>query len=61
VKDNSLTAHCKYLGMRMRDPTQHRAFWLERAERMARARQEIRLPLNKKLLAQEILLPYLLT
>ncbi len=61
VRDNSLTAHCKYLGMRMRDPMQHRAFWLERAERLARARQEIRLPLNKKLLAQEILLPYLLT
>jgi DNA polymerase III delta prime subunit len=61
VKDNSLTAHCKYLGMRMRDPLQHRAFWLERAERLARARQQIRLPLNKKLLAQEILLPYLLT
>jgi DNA polymerase III delta prime subunit len=61
VKDNSLTAHCKYLAMRMRDPLQHRAFWLERAERLARARHEIRLPLNKKLLAQEILLPYLLT
>jgi DNA polymerase III delta prime subunit len=61
VKVNFLTAHIKYLEMRMRDPMQHHAFWLERAERLARARQEIRLPLNKKLLAQEILLPYLLT
>ncbi|MBU6374767.1 MAG: hypothetical protein KGQ59_02115 [Bdellovibrionales bacterium] len=60
LKDAFLTAHQKYVGMRLRDPVLQRNFWMGRAERMARARQEIRLPLNKKLLVQEILLPYLL-
>ena len=36
-----------------------REFWTERSERMARARQEILAPLNKKLLAQDVLLPWL--
>ena len=60
VKDAFLTAHQKYVVMRLRDPALQTRFWMERAERLARARQEIRLPLNKKLLVQEILLPYLL-
>ena len=36
-----------------------RSFLVERAERMARARQEMLAPVNKKLLAQDILLPWL--
>lgn len=60
-RDKSLTAHCKYVGMRLRDPSQQRRFWLDRAEALVRVRGRERLPLNKKVLAQEILLPYLLT
>jgi len=47
--------------MRLRDPSQQRRFWLDRAEALVRVRGRERLPLNKKVLAQEILLPYLLT
>ncbi len=35
-----------------------RDFWLERAERAFRARADLLLPLNKKLLFQELLLPW---
>jgi len=59
--DGFLTSHLKYVSVHLRHVNEARQFWLERAERMARARQEIRLPLNKKLLTQEILLPYLLS
>lgn len=59
--DDFLTSHLKYVAMNLRSIEQARKFWLQRAERLARARQEITLPLNKKLLAQEILLPYLLS
>lgn len=36
-----------------------REFWLERAERLARVRQEAHAPLNRKLLLQDILVPWL--
>jgi hypothetical protein len=36
-----------------------RSFWTHRAERMFRARQEAQAPLNRKLLVQDILLPWL--
>ena len=58
--DKFLTSHWKYVTMRLRTTAEQTQFWLERAERLALARKEIHLPLNKKLLAQEILLPYLL-
>ncbi len=51
----------KYFALREPDPVRQSGFWLARAERLAQARSEVRLPLNKKLLAQEILLPYLMT
>lgn len=36
-----------------------RAQWIEHAERLAKARQELNLPINRKLLAQSLLLPLL--
>lgn len=56
-----LTSHLKYVSFNLRTIDAARAFWMERSERLAKARHEITLPLNKKLLAQEILLPYLLS
>ncbi len=56
-----LTSHLKYVSFHLRTIDAARAFWMERSERLAKARHEITLPLNKKLLAQEILLPYLLS
>ena len=37
-----------------------RAFWLARAERLAQSRQEVLTPMNRKLLLQDLLLPWLL-
>lgn len=59
--DRFLTSHLKYAAMHLRDLVRVREFWMNRAERLAKARHEITLPLNKKLLTQEILLPYLLS
>jgi len=36
-----------------------RAFWMDRAERLAKSRSESRAPLNRKLLVQDLLLPWL--
>jgi hypothetical protein len=36
-----------------------RAHWLSRAERLARARVELQAPINRKLLAADLLLPWL--
>jgi len=36
-----------------------RTFWLERAERLAQSRQEVLTPVNRKLLLQDLLLPWL--
>jgi DNA polymerase III delta prime subunit len=36
-----------------------RAFWVARSERLARVRQEALAPLNRKLLAQDLLIPWL--
>jgi hypothetical protein len=36
-----------------------REFWIERSERMALARQQALAPLNRKLLIQDLLLPWL--
>lgn len=49
----ALASHARARG------TQSRAFWIERAERLARVRQELGAPLNRKLLAQDLLLPWL--
>lgn len=36
-----------------------REFWLKQSERLARARQELNLPLNRKLFLQDLLLPWI--
>lgn len=55
----ALAAHAKTLTQKFGSTTRAREFWIERSERMARMRQEMRAPLNKKLMVQDILLPYL--
>jgi DNA polymerase-3 subunit delta' len=55
----ALAAHAQALVRRKGGPAGARAWWIERAERIARARQELVSPLNRKLLAQDILLPWL--
>jgi DNA polymerase III subunit delta' len=40
-------------------PSASRAFWLKRSEDLFRVRSQLRLPLNRKLLLQEVLLPWL--
>jgi hypothetical protein len=36
-----------------------RKFWIQRSERMFQARSELKISLNKKLLAQDLILPWL--
>jgi hypothetical protein len=55
----ALAAHAQTLVRGTKSPASARAWWIERAERIARARQELVGPLNRKLLAQDILLPWL--
>ncbi len=59
--DPQLVNHAKYASFHLRTIQEAHSFWLNRSERLAKARREVALPLNKKLLAQEILLPYLLS
>ncbi|MEN9722855.1 MAG: hypothetical protein RJB38_841 [Pseudomonadota bacterium] len=56
-----LETHSNYFSVRLPDPASRLQFWIDRADRIAQARSQVTLPLNKKLLVQEILLPYLLT
>lgn len=53
----TLVQHCGLASKR--GVERSRQLWLERAERMARARQEMQAPINRKLLAQDLLLPWL--
>lgn len=39
--------------------TQAQSFWFDRAERLAQCRFELSLPLNRKILAQDVLFPWL--
>jgi DNA polymerase III delta prime subunit len=54
----ALSGHARAVFKRRQTREAARAWWIERSERIARARQEIPLPLNRKLLAQDILLPW---
>lgn len=54
----ALSTHARSVLKRTQTTAAARAWWIERSERIARARQEIPLPLNRKLLAQDILLPW---
>jgi hypothetical protein len=56
----TLASHAKGVSRRFGgDLAQARMFWLGRAERLAEIRQQSLAPLNRKLLAQDFLLPWL--
>ncbi len=54
----SLNIHVKNTLNKLGTPSKAREFWLAQSERLARARGEVILPLNKKLLIQDILLSW---
>jgi hypothetical protein len=55
----SLAQHAQAVSRRMGGPGGAREFWIGRAERLARVRQESLAPLNRKILLQDLLLPWL--
>jgi DNA polymerase III delta prime subunit len=54
----ALSVHARAVIQKRKSRAGARTWWIARAERIAKARQEISLPLNRKLLAQDILLPW---
>lgn len=55
----ALKNHVDILLKVLKSPERARAFWIERSERIARARRESLTPVNRKLLIQDILIPWL--
>lgn len=55
----ALVHHAKLAVKRHGSVAQARELWIERSLRLARARQEALAPLNRKLLVQDLLLPWL--
>ncbi|OFZ56184.1 MAG: hypothetical protein A2428_07595 [Bdellovibrionales bacterium RIFOXYC1_FULL_54_43] len=55
----ALASHAQSMTKQLGGPDQARLFWIERAERLARARQESLSPVNRKLLIQDLLMPFL--
>ena len=48
------------IALRMfKTPTSAREFWIDRSERIAQARRQALTPVNRKLLIQDILIPWL--
>jgi DNA polymerase III delta prime subunit len=56
---NSLAQHASALSKKHRSIAAARDFWLARSEQLAQVRAEFNLPLNRKLLLQNTLLPWL--
>ena len=56
---NDLMAHAQWAIARYGGIEGARSFWIARAERLAQARQDSLVPLNRKLFAQDLLLPWL--
>lgn len=54
----SLSSHAKNATRAFGSIHHARSFWLERAERLAQVRQETSAPLNRKILAQNLLIPW---
>lgn len=54
----SLVTHAQTAVKRLGSPEAARAFWMERSERFFKARQEASAPLNRKLLIQDLLIPW---
>ncbi len=57
-KEN-LVSHAKEILRKLGSLQNARSFWIKRAERMAQVRQESLAPLNRKLLSQDLLIPWL--
>lgn len=55
----ALSSHAKNVVKVMGSLEKARHFWLERAERLAHVRQESVAPLNRKILIQDLLIPWL--
>lgn len=55
----ALAAHAERAAQRFGGAAGARAFWAARAERIGRARREALAPLNRKLLIQDVLMPWL--
>jgi DNA polymerase III delta prime subunit len=56
---SALVNHAKAALKKQGSVERARRFWIERVERLARARQEALAPLNRKLLIQDLLIPWL--
>lgn len=55
----ALASHAQDMLKRLGGVDRARGFWIDRAERIARARQEATAPLNRKLLIQDILMHWM--
>lgn len=55
----ALAAHAQTVLKRHRDAAGAREFWRKRAERLFKARHEMWAPLNRKLLIQDVLIPWI--
>ncbi len=55
----SLVSQIKWAIQKFKNLPAARSFWIEQAERLAQVRQEMTLPLNRKLLVQDILFTWL--
>lgn len=55
----ALVQHTKKAIQSLRTPENARRFWMERAEQLVETRRKLPAPLNKKLMTQDILLPWL--
>jgi DNA polymerase-3 subunit delta' len=55
----ALSNHVELLLKHLHTPEASRTFWIARSERIARARREALTPVNRKLLIQDILIPWL--
>jgi DNA polymerase III delta' subunit len=55
----ALEAHVRSTVKRLGSEQSARAFWFERAERLAQARQEEHAPLNRKIVLQDVLMPWM--
>lgn len=56
----TLAAHAENAAKKLGGRDRAREFWTDRTERLARARQESLAPLNKKLLVQDLLMPWMM-
>lgn len=56
---NQILAYAHKMLQQLGSVQNAREFWIEQSERLAQARQEVALPLNRKLFVQDLLLPWI--